>query len=107
MLDLRWLVQREVGEDEPVALDGHPGLKRNRPREHRAVVRTRVELAPLTAGIDRGWQFGEESFVELASGEPAIDRPGIQARQAGAQSGTNHLARERRRVRAEEGKERC
>src|SRR5688572_33442254 len=70
--------------------------------EHRAVVREGVELAALAARIDRWRQLREQCPVELAAGKRPIDHLGIQTGDARTQPSADHLARERRRVRAEQ-----
>src|SRR5581483_3128706 len=87
-----------VGEDEPVSLDSDARFDRNRRREHRSIVRKRVELAALAARVDRRRQLGEKARVEVAPGECAIELARVHARDPRTQAGGDHLSRERRRA---------
>src|SRR5204862_6786472 len=85
----------QICNHKSVALDGHTGLDRNGPREHRAVVRERVELAALAAGIGAGGQVREQCGVEFTAGKCAIELSRIDTGDPGAEAGADHRARAR------------
>src|SRR5260221_3565745 len=96
----------DIGEDEAVALDDLAALDGNGPTEHRPSVGERMKLAALAARIDRRGQFGEQSGVEVATGEAAIEHPRIDAREPRDKAGGHHLARESGSVGTEQGEDR-
>src|SRR5262245_25249383 len=50
-----------------------------------------MELAPLTTGIDVGWQVAQQRPIELAAREAGIETPRVDAREARAQTAIDHL----------------
>lgn len=103
--DLR--LQANVGEDESVTLDDFAAFDGDRVAEHGAVVDAGVELAVLAAGVDVGREVAEEIFVEVAAGEFAGEFFGIDADDAGFDSGCDHFVEEGAGVAAPDGKDRC
>lgn len=99
--------QANVGEDESVALDDFAAFDGDRVTEHGAVVDAGVELAVLAAGVDVGREVAEEVFVEVSSGEFAGEFLGIDADDAGLDSGGDHFVEEGTRVAAPDGEDGC
>ena len=99
-------VQANVGKDESVALDDLAAFDGYGVAEHGAVVDAGVELAVLAAGVDVGREVAEEIFVEVSSGEFAGEFFGIDADDAGFDSGCDHLVEEGSGVAAPDGKDR-
>jgi hypothetical protein len=50
-----------------------------------------VELAALAAGVDCGWEVGEELGVEGAAGEGGIEVARVNAGEMRAEAGGDHL----------------
>ena len=84
-------LQANVGEDESVSLYDLAAFDGDRMPEHGAVVDAGVELAVLAARVDAWGKFGEEILVEVSSGEFAGEFFGIDADDAGFDSGCDHL----------------
>ena len=86
--------QFQIGKDEAVAGDNFAWFDRQGAVEHGTGVDAGVEFAIFAAGIGGGGQVGEELVIELAAGEIGGERLGVDAGEAGAQAGLDHLAGE-------------
>src|SRR5689334_19252031 len=80
-----------VAEHEPVPLDALSDLDVDGRAEARRVVHERVELTPLTAGVDAGRKVCEQLGVEGAAGELRRHDLRVDAGQDGADPGREHL----------------
>src|SRR4029077_10467238 len=97
---------QNIREDEAVAVHHLAGPNLERPREHRAAVGERMELAALAAWIDRGGQVVEQRRIEVTTGKCLAEHARIDARQTRTQTACDHLTRQRRRVDAEQREDR-
>ena len=100
-------LQANIGEDESVALDDLAAFDGDWAMEHGAVEDAGVKLAVLAAGVDAWGKFGEEILVEVAAGEFAREFFGVDADDAGFDSGCDHLVEEGSGVAAPDGKDGC
>src|SRR5215469_11226524 len=60
--------------------------------KHRPGADEGMELSPLTAGVNGGWQILEQRFVEHPSGEACIELARVNANKMRTKSRGDHLA---------------
>jgi hypothetical protein len=96
--------EAHIGEDEAVALKDLTVFDGDRFAKHGACVDDGVELAVFTAGIDARGKIAEEIEVEVAAGKFAGKLLRIDADDAGAEAGGDHVAGETVGVETPDGK---
>src|SRR6266480_3998488 len=93
--DMRDSGRQQVAECEGRFLANRTRLERDRRGEPRPVEHERMELAILTAGIDRRRQLVEQRMIESSPSERAIDGAQVDAHEYGTKAEIDELAGER------------
>lgn len=91
----RGSTRNDIGIDEPVALDGFPGMYGDGRREHRSCGDHRMELALLAARIDILWETAQKGRVKLSPGIAWVEPSEIDADQMGSDPAGDHVVRQR------------
>src|SRR5207249_3761852 len=85
--------------------DDVPERASDRSPEDRPAVDKGVEFPVLPAGVNLGWELGEQTFVVATSSEGRIDPPRVDADEESLETSFDEVTGELRRVLAPEWEE--